>query len=126
MTPSQTQVLSELRNPARATVSVAGVLDRAGVARLRSELAGWRAAGTVRLRVDVSGVSRCEPDLAQALARVLSWAGAQLRARGGELTVSGADDRLRTALDAAAPTRRTQSLDKAPRLNLPLARRTTG
>lgn len=124
VTLSQTRVLSQLRNPARATVSVAGVLDRAGVARLRSELAGWRAAGTVQLRVDVSEVSRCcEPDLAQALARVLAWAGAQLRARGGELTVSGANDWLRRELDAAVRTRWRDSIDESPQLNMALAAR---
>ncbi|WP_169748077.1 STAS domain-containing protein [Pseudonocardia acaciae] len=79
---------------AYAAVSVDGRLDRAGIARVRAELAGWRAAGAIEVRLDLSGVTSYEP----SLARTLAWVRSQLCASGGDLMLTGADERLRAEL----------------------------
>jgi hypothetical protein len=66
---------------ADATVSVSGQLDRAGVAGLRAELAGWCASGAIVVRLDLSGVTSYEPNLA----RTLAWVQSQLRDAVGAL-----------------------------------------
>ncbi len=76
------------------TVRVHGRLDRAGIARLRTEIAGWRQAGVLELRLDLSGVADAHPGLARALA----WAGTQWRGRGASLIVTGASAALTAQL----------------------------
>jgi anti-anti-sigma regulatory factor len=85
---------STQRIRAYATVSVSGQLDRAGIARLRAELAGWRASGAIVVQLDLSGMTSYEPNLA----RMLAWAQSQLRENGGELVLTGAQTRLREKL----------------------------
>jgi hypothetical protein len=94
----QPHVVSSVRHAGRATVIVSGPLSRPGIARLRTELAAWREAGVVDLVVDVSRMPRCDAELAHPLARALAWARAQLRGRGGNLTVTGARAHLRAEL----------------------------
>ncbi|GAA5160736.1 hypothetical protein GCM10023321_43910 [Pseudonocardia eucalypti] len=92
-------VVASSRIRAYATVSVSGRLDRLGIARLRAELAGWRAAGAVDVRLDLSGVTGHDA----TLARTLAWAQSQLNGAGGNLLVTGADHQLRGELrDAVA------------------------
>jgi len=75
----------------REVVTVTGVLDRAAVARLRIELAAWRAAGVRWPRVDLSPASGGGP----GLPRMLAWAAHQLRGQGGQLSVHGGGHALR-------------------------------
>lgn len=72
------------------TLCVYGQLDRIGLARLRTELAGWRNAATPRLRLDVSAMSGWDPGLARALV----WARYQLLGLGQDLILTGAPARL--------------------------------
>jgi len=83
----------------RVTLRVRGRLDRVGISRLRTELAGWRAVGVPILCVDVSAVSRWDPGLPRALA----WARSQLRAHGQELIITGGA-RLSAAVAAEETT----------------------
>lgn len=83
-------------------LSVGGPLRRAVIARLRAELRTWRVRGVLELRVELSGLSNTDPDLAWALARMLSWARTQLRALGGDVVITGAGARLSAELDKAA------------------------
>ncbi|MBO0871876.1 MAG: hypothetical protein J2P19_00630 [Pseudonocardia sp.] len=82
------------------TVTVRGWLDRIGVARLRTTLAGLRTAGTPRLFLDVSGLSGWD----RALPRALAWARIQLHGNGQELILTGAAARLCTEIDQAHHT----------------------
>jgi anti-anti-sigma regulatory factor len=84
------------RIPARVTVTVTGELDRPAIARLRTELAGWRQAGALELRLDLSGVTRCDPSLGRALV----WARTQWRGHGGDLIITGAAAQVHAELAA--------------------------
>jgi hypothetical protein len=91
------EIVSTAGARARATVSVSGRLDRVGIAQLRVELAGCRAAGAIEMRLDLSKVTSWEPHLA----RTLAWVQSQLHANGGNLELTGADHRLRAQLGDA-------------------------
>lgn len=97
MSVSSSNIVSGSRSPSRAFVRVRGDLDRAGVARLRSELAQWRKTGVVELRLDLVGGPRRDP----ILARMLAWAATQLRGTGGNLIIVGATEQVRAELVAA-------------------------
>lgn len=102
MNTTEPEIVSSPRIRAYATVSVCGRLDKGGIGRLRAELAGWRAAGAVHVRLDLSGVTGHDPSLARALA----WAQSQLHSNGGDLLITGADRQLCTQLrDAQAELR---------------------
>jgi anti-anti-sigma regulatory factor len=90
MSEQSASIVSTERHPARAVVRVRGELDRVGIARLRTELSGWREAGPVALWLDLAAVPRCDP----GLARVLGWARTQLRGDGGDLIVTGATEQV--------------------------------
>jgi hypothetical protein len=96
-----TGIVSSPRDVALATVRVSGSLDRAGIARLRAELAGWREAGTVVVRLDMSGLHDSGPGMDAAWARAVAWARYQQRELGGQLTVFGATTQLNAALRTA-------------------------
>jgi hypothetical protein len=99
--PVQTEIVSSPRDVARATVRVSGSLDRAGIALLRAELAGWREAGAVLVRLDMSGLHDSCPAVNVAWARALAWARHQHRELGGQLEVCGASADLNAALRTA-------------------------
>lgn len=90
-------IVSVAGSPARVVVSVSGELDRPGIARLRTELAWWRQAGALEVRLDLSGVPRCDPSLARSLA----WARTQLRGYGADLIITGVGDEVLAELAAA-------------------------
>ena len=98
MSVSATNIVTTERRPARVTVRVSGALDRSGIARLRSELAGLREIGALELSLDLSAAAHCDP----GLARVLAWARIQLRAARGDLVVTGGGEPVRAELAAAA------------------------
>lgn len=93
------RIVSTARIPAYASISlsVSGRLDRVEIARLRAELAGWRAAGAIEVRLDLSEVTSYAPNLA----RTLAWVQSQLHESGGNLVLTGADTRLRAQLRGA-------------------------
>lgn len=78
-------VTSTLRGDGRATIAVAGAVDRAAVQRLTSLLVGLRAAGATRVVVDLSRVSSCDHSLLTVLERVRC----QVEDSGGWLVVDG-------------------------------------
>lgn len=96
--PAYVSVVANGRD--QVTLTVRGWLDRMGVARLRTTLAGVRAAGTPRLFLDVSGLSGWDLGLPRALA----WARIQLHGNGQELILTGASARLCTEIDLAHRT----------------------
>jgi anti-anti-sigma regulatory factor len=84
MSPSMPTIRSRFQPAREVVVSVAGDLDRAGIALLRSELAGWGEAGAARLWVDLTATGRCAPSLAAVLASVRR----QLRRAGADLIIT--------------------------------------
>lgn len=84
----------------QVTVTVRGWLGRVGVARLRTTLAGVRAAGTPRVYLNLSGLSGWDPGLPRALA----WAHIQLHGNGQGLILTGAPPRLCTEIGRAHHT----------------------
>lgn len=101
----------------QVTLTVRGWLDRVAIARLRTTLAGVRAAGTPRLHLNVSGLSGWDPGLPRALA----WARIQLHGNGQELILTGAPARLCTEIDRAHHTLRLPLL-RGPRPGEPAYR----
>jgi hypothetical protein len=94
MNMTEPQIVSTPRARARAAVSIRGRLDRAGIARLRTELAGWRTAGAHEVRLHLSEMTSYAP----GLARTLAWAQTQLRENGSNLRVIGAPKQLQAEL----------------------------
>lgn len=97
MSITEPEIMSSPRIRAYAAVSVSGRLNKSGIARLRAELAGWRAAGAIDVRLELSGMTGYDP----GLARTLAWAQSQLHGNGGELLITGADQRLCAELSDA-------------------------
>jgi hypothetical protein len=101
-------IVSTAQRRSAVTVRVRGALSRAGIARLRGELAEWRQAGVDELHLDLSELHTAAP----GLARMLAWARIQLSGHGATLIITGAHAALRTQLEAevattpAAPTAR--------------------
>ncbi|MBB6380669.1 hypothetical protein BKA01_008166 [Pseudonocardia eucalypti] len=98
------EIMSTPRIRAYATVSVCGRLDKCGIARLRTELAGWRAAGAIDVHLDLSGMLDHDP----GLARTLAWAQTQLHGNGGNLLITGANEQLCAELHDAVTELHTQ------------------